>query len=152
MRKPPASGVWWTLVTCGNRPRARLARWTLASETGAVDARDVRKLPASETGAANARDMPASETGSVDARDMPAGAVDAHDMRQPPRAQLHVNSPALQVRHNCEGHVHGSMSKARRSRCAKIVLFVAHLTRTNGANVFLGRTRSSEAVASWGSP
>ena len=99
-----------------------------ASETGAVDTRDMRKPPASETGAADARDMPASETGAADARDMPSsetGAVNAHDMRQPPRA---------------------------RPRCAKIVLFSAHLTRTNGANVFLGRTLSSEAVAAWGSP
>ena len=30
------------------------------------------------------------------------------------------------------------LATARRSRCAKIVLFAAHLTRTNGANVFLG--------------
>ena len=66
-------------MTCGNRPRARLA----------VDARDMRKPPASETGAVDARDMlktPASETGAVrDMRKPPAsesGVVDARDMRK----------------------------------------------------------------------
>ena len=64
-------------MTCGNRPRARLARFDAcdmrkppASETGAVDACDTQKPPTSET-AVDARDMrkpPASETGAVDAR------------------------------------------------------------------------------------
>ena len=42
-----------TLVTCGNRPRAKNGdmRKPPTSETGAVDARDMRKPPASETGA-----------------------------------------------------------------------------------------------------
>ena len=53
----------------------------------------MRKPLASETGVVDARDMPASETGAVE--------VHARDMRQPPRARLHVNSPALHVRHNC---------------------------------------------------
>ena len=80
---------------------ARDRRKPPANKTGAVDARDMRNPPASEIGAVDAGDMPARVTGAVDARVMPASETGAHDMRQPPRARLHVNSPALQVCHNC---------------------------------------------------
>ena len=93
-----------------------------ASKTGAVDARDMRKPPASET-----------------------GAVDAGDMRKPPASETGVvdarDMPASET---------GAVDA--RDRYAIMVVFAAHLTRTNGANVLLGRTLSSEAVASWGSP
>ena len=102
--RPRARLARWTLVTCGNRPRARLAWWTLVTCGNRPRARLARWTLVT---CRQARPLVTCRRARL-ARWTLMTCGNRH-------VWLHVNSPALQVRRNCAFAAH--LTRTKRCQC-----------------------------------